>query len=215
MKTIYCISGLGADERAFSKLVVHDHELKVIKWLMPHTGESLPDYAIRMRAEITEEDPILMGLSFGGMLCTEIAKQIPVKRIIIISSIKSAAELPVWLKTAAKLRLNKILPMRSTKLTEPFQNRILGVSTPEEINLVRQFRTKADLPYTTWAVDQAINWKNEWQHPEIFHIHGDRDNLFPIKYVKPTYVIKNGGHFMIMNKAEEVSSCINAILNNP
>ena len=215
MKTIYCISGLGADERAFSKLVVPGYQLKAIKWLMPLNGESLPDYAKRMRVEITEEDPILMGLSFGGMLCTEIAKQIPVKTIIIISSIKSAAEIPLWMRTAARLRLNKILPMRSTKLTEPFQNRILGVSTPEEINLVRQFRTKADLPYTTWAVDQAINWKNDWQHPEIFHIHGDRDNLFPIKYVKPTYIIKNGGHFMIMNKAEEVSSCINAILNNP
>ena len=213
MKTIYCISGLGADERAFSKLVVHGYQLKVIKWLMPLADESVQDYAKRMRAEITEADPVLMGLSFGGMICTEIAKQVPVKKIIIISSIKSAAELPLWLKTAAKLRLNKILPLRSTKLTEPLQNRILGVSTPEEKNLVRQFRKKADLPYTNWAVHQAINWKNDWEHPEIFHIHGDRDNLFPIKYVKPTFVVKNGGHFMIMNRAEEVSYYINDILS--
>jgi len=213
MKTIYCISGLGADERAFSKLVINDHKLKVIKWLLPLPDETLQHYAERMRAEIDEENPLLMGLSFGGMLCTEIAKQIPVKKIIIISSIKSSEERPVWMKTVATLRLNKILPMRSTKLTEPLQNRMLGVSTEEEINLVRQFRTKADEPYTSWALHQAINWKNDWKHPEIFHIHGDNDNLFPIKYIKPDFTIKKGGHFMIMNRADEVSYYINTILS--
>jgi pimeloyl-ACP methyl ester carboxylesterase len=212
MKTIYCISGLGADERAFSKLVINNYKLKVIKWLLPLPDETLQHYAERMRAGIDEEDPLLMGLSFGGMLCTEIAKQIPVKKIIIISSIKSSEERPVWMKTVATLRLNKILPMRSTIITQPFQNRMLGVSTKEEKELVSQFRKKADQPYTKWAVHQAINWKNDWKHPEIFHIHGDCDNLFPIKYIKPDFTIKKGGHFMIMNRADEVSSCINAIL---
>ena len=36
--------------------------------------------ATRMRAAIREDNPILMGLSFGGMVCTEIAKQVPVQK---------------------------------------------------------------------------------------------------------------------------------------
>ena len=83
MKKIYCISGLGADERAFSKLNIKGFELKVIRWLMPIKDETLPEYASRMRQDIDDDNPILMGLSFGGMLCTEIAKQVPVKKIII------------------------------------------------------------------------------------------------------------------------------------
>jgi pimeloyl-ACP methyl ester carboxylesterase len=212
MKTIYCISGLGADERAFSNLDVKGYELHVIQWLIPLPGETLHHYAKRMRAEITEENPILMGLSFGGMVCIEIAKQIPVSKIIIISSIKSSGELPLWMKTFAKLKLNKILPMRSTKITEPLQNKILGISTKEEKSIVAETRRKADISYTNWAVHQAINWKNDWKHPEIFHIHGDNDNMFPIKYIKPTFTIKNAGHFMIINRAAEVSNCINTIL---
>jgi pimeloyl-ACP methyl ester carboxylesterase len=102
MKTIYCISGLGADERAFSKLKIKDFKLKVINWLMPEPNETIEHYATRMRATITEENPVLMGLSFGGMICTEIAKQIPVEKIIIISSIKSSKELPLWMKTVKK-----------------------------------------------------------------------------------------------------------------
>ncbi len=181
---------------------------------MPQPKELLTNYAERMRAGIKEENPILMGLSFGGMICTEIAKQIPVKKIIIISSIKSSKELPWWMRSVAKLGINKIIPMRSSKITQPIQNRMLGVKSEEEKTLVASLRREADLPYTNWAVNQAINWKNDWQHPNIFHIHGDDDNMFPIKYVKADYTIKKGGHFMIMNKAAEVSACINSILQH-
>ena len=214
MKTIYCISGLGADERAFSKLKVKDHTLKVIPWLMPEQNETIQHYAERMRAGITEENPILMGLSFGGMICTEIAKQIPVSKIIIISSIKSSKELPWWMRTVATLKLHKIVPLKSTKITQPIQNKMLGVQSEEEKSLVYSLRRTADLPYTNWAVHQAINWKNDWQHPNIYHIHGDNDYMFPIKNIKADYTIKNAGHFMIMNRSAEVSDCINTILGS-
>jgi len=213
MKTIYCISGLGADERAFSKLKINNVVLKVIPWLMPEPDETIEDYATRMRAGITEENPILMGLSFGGMICTEIAKQIPVSKIIIISSIKSSKELPRWMRTVAILKLNKIVPLKSTRLTQPIQNKMLGIQSEEEKTLVASLRREVDLPYTNWAVHQAINWKNDWRHPNIFHIHGDNDFMFPIKNIKADYTIKNAGHFMIMNRAAEVSVCINTILS--
>ena len=214
MKTIYCISGLGADERAFSKLKINGFVLKVIPWLMPQPPETIQQYSERMRAGIAEENPILMGLSFGGMICTEIAKQIPVSKIIIISSIKSSKELPWWMKTVATLKLNKIVPLKSTRLTQPIQNKMLGIQSEEERTLVASLRRKVDLPYTNWAVNQAINWKNEWHHPNIYHIHGDNDRMFPIKNIKADYTIKSGGHFMIMNLATEVSTCINAILGS-
>lgn len=212
MKTIYCISGLGADERAFSKLKIKGYALQVIPWLMPEKDETIQQYAARMRAGIAEENPILMGLSFGGMMCAEIARQIPVRMIIIISSIKSYKELPRWMKAVAILRLNRIVPLKSTRLSQPVQNKMLGITTDEEKKLVYSLRREADLPYTKWAVHQAINWKNDWQHPNIYHIHGDHDLMFPIKYIKADYTIKNGGHFMIMNRAAEVSDCINRIL---
>ena len=212
MKTIYCISGLGADERAFSRLVIEEYRLIVIPWLEPHKKETIQHYAKRMRSEIDSDNPILMGLSFGGMVCIEIAKQMQVQKIIIISSIKSSLELPQWMKTIAWLKLNKILPVGSSKLTEPLQNRFLGISTEEEKNIVAIARKNANRKYVKWAVNQALNWKNDWQPPEIYHIHGDNDNMFPIKKIKADFTIKNAGHFMIMNRAAEVSTYINSIL---
>lgn len=209
MKTIFCISGLGADEKAFAKLNIDGFRLKVIQWKQPLQGESLEAYAARMREEIDESDPVLIGLSFGGMVCIEIAKQIPVQKIIIISSIKSARELPLWMRTVAFLKLNKIVPVRSNyALTGFIQNHFLGISTAEEKALVAQSRRRANTRYIQWSVDKIVNWKNEWQPPVIIHIHGDNDKMFPIKNIQADYIVKNGGHFMIMNKAREVSELV-------
>jgi len=35
MKKIYCISGLGADERAFCRLQIKGHTMSALPWLMP------------------------------------------------------------------------------------------------------------------------------------------------------------------------------------
>ncbi|HNJ94540.1 MAG TPA: alpha/beta hydrolase, partial [Ferruginibacter sp.] len=116
------------------------------------------------------------------------------------------------MKAVAWLRLHRIVPLKSTKLTEPIQNRMLGATSHEERLIASEYRKKVNIEYTNWAVNEAINWKNDWRHPDTVHIHGDSDRMFPIKYIRPTFTIKQGGHFMIMNKAADVSRCINEIL---
>ncbi len=115
MKHIYCISGFGADERVFSKLNLPGYNIHYIKWNIPEKNESLHAYAKRLIEQIHHVNPILIGLSFGGMMCIEIARQFPVEKIILISSIKSFQERPFWMKLSGKLRVNKIFPMRSFK----------------------------------------------------------------------------------------------------
>ena len=212
MKTIYCISGLGADERAFSRLQVDGYNITCLPWLTPLPKETITAYACRMREGIQEENPVLMGLSFGGMMSIEIAKQLPVEKLILISSIKCVKELPVWMKTAGMFRLNRVLPMRSYKFTEPIQNRNLGISTPEEIELVRSYRRNAPQAYMDWAINQVLNWRNSWYPTKLYQVHGDADRMFPIRNVSPTHVIKGGGHFMIMNRAGEVNDALRQIL---
>ncbi len=214
MKTIYVISGLGADERAFSRLVLPDYKLVYLPWFLPLPKETIEGYAYKMSLGIKEKNPLLMGLSFGGMMCIEIAKLIPVKLVIIISSISSVTGIPRWLKRVGRLNLNNLFPMRSFRIFEPIQNRFLGVTTLTEIEMVREYRKNSPTAYNNWAINQVINWHNTWQPTNLFHIHGDKDNIFPVKYVTPTHIVKNGGHFMIMNMAAEVSIYIKEILNS-
>jgi pimeloyl-ACP methyl ester carboxylesterase len=212
MKKIYCISGLGADERAFSRLQIKGHTIVSLPWLMPRENETIQQYAQRMSEGIKEENPLLMGLSFGGMMSIEIARLLHADKVILISSIKSADELPFWLRHSGNLNLNRLFPMRSYKILEPIQNIFLGVTANDEKEMVRSYRANAPQQYTDWAINEVLHWTNTWQPPNLFHIHGDNDKMFPIKYVRPTHIVKGGGHFMIMNKAMEVSAAINEII---
>src|SRR5882757_2512216 len=131
-KPIYCISGLGADEKIFTNLHIKGYELHYIPWIRPHKKEHIEGYAKRMGEYIKEKSAVLLGVSFGGMMGIEIAKQIPLKQLIIVSSIKSVSELPRWMKTAGTLKLDKIVPVSLHKYTERIGNARLGVSNNAE-----------------------------------------------------------------------------------
>ena len=51
-------------------------------------------------------------------------------------------------------------------------------------------------------------WKNTFIHKNLVHIHGDNDKILPISFSKPNYQIKGGGHFMTLNKANEITEIL-------
>ena len=212
-KNIYCISGLGADERAFEKLTINGCSLYPLKWVDPLINETLSSYAARMSVQIKDENPVLLGLSFGGMIAVEIAKQIAVEKLILISSVKTIYEIPKWMRVAGTLNLHKLIPIRKNRFTEKADDRRMGIETMEEKAFVDHYRKKADQKYIDWAIDQILNWRNSWIPENTFHIHGENDRMFPLKNIQPTHVIKKGTHIMILNRGKEISSCIEQILS--
>lgn len=212
MKHIYCISGFGADERVFSKLDFRENEVHFLPWINPQKNETIKAYAKRMSEGIKHNDPIILGLSFGGIMSIEIAKLVSIGKIILISSIKTFHEMPLWMRLTGKLKLDKAVPLKTFKVIEPIENYNLGIENKDELKLVQEYRTTISRQYTNWATHQIVNWKNEWIPPSLVHIHGGRDHIFPIKNIKADYIIPSGGHFMIMNRAAEVNAVIETIL---
>lgn len=212
MKNIYCISGFGADERVFSKIDFLGNDVHFIQWKIPETNEEFKHYVKRMADEIHHENPVLVGLSFGGMMSVEIAKILPVSKIILLSSIATTDEMPWYMKAAGKLKLDKIFPLRPSKLLAPLENYNLGVKTAEEKRLVESYRKNIDPYYTSWAIDKILNWDNTFYPKDLVHIHGDNDHIFPLRYVRADHVIAGGGHLFLMDKAQEVNSILKNIL---
>lgn len=212
-RNIYCISGLGADHRIFENLVPPEgYRLKHIPWITQQKNESIEHYAARMAAAIRDPEPVLIGVSFGGMVSVEIAKQRPGSQVIMVSSIKTKHEKPFYFRAASLFRLNKILPLRPYRFLEPLENYNLGIKTTDEKKLAREYRKNLDINYSNWAIERIIHWQNEFIPARIVHIHGSKDHIFPIKYVEPGYVIEGGGHLMIHNRAGDISRIISDTL---
>ncbi len=215
MKKIYCISGLGADEKAFTKIKIPGCQLKHLQWITPDNNEPIEQYARRMAVQIEDDNPTLMGLSFGGMLCIEIAKLKAVEKIILISSISSFKQLPFWMKMAGKLRLNSILPIHAySRALQPIQDYHIGAKTKEEKEIVRHYRKNVSQVYLNWAVNAILNWKNDVLPAPIFHVHGEADKIFPIKKVKPDCIVKGGTHFMVFSQAAAVNEFITGLIHH-
>jgi pimeloyl-ACP methyl ester carboxylesterase len=211
-RTIYCISGLGTDEKIFCNLRINNFKLVHIPWISPSKDDTIQSYAMRLAESIKEDNAILLGVSFGGMLGIEIARCRSLQKLILVSSIKSSREMPRWMKVAGKLRLNQILPTRSFTFIERIDNKRLGITTPEEIELARSYRQTADKWYLEWGIHEILNWKNNWIPDNIIHIHGEHDKIFPIGKIKATHIVKGATHMMIYNRAEDVSNYLNEIL---
>lgn len=213
-KKLYCLGGLGTDEKIFSHLHLGEHQLKFIPFIKPEKKESIAHYAKRMAEKMDDENPWLLGVSFGGMLAIEIAKQRPVDKLILVSSISHYHQLPRWMRICGLLKLNRILPMRPFRFLEGIQNRRMGATSEEEKELLRLYRQQADFSITDWSIDQILNWKNNWTPANLYHIHGTHDQVFPIQKLKPTHVVREGTHLMVVNKGERLCAFIKEILEN-
>lgn len=218
MKQVYCLSGLGSDERIFSKLEWQQAEVYYLRWLMPEKNESISHYAGRMAAQIKHPNPVLIGVSFGGMMSIEIAKLIPTEKVILISSISHSSQMPLWMRACGKLKLDYLIPkgklhdLRPLRLFSPVENYFLGATTKEEKKLANEYREKVDPNYLKWSIHTILNWQNDWQPANIYHLHGANDKIFPAAKLKPTHTVDKAGHFMVFQYPKDVSAILKQIV---
>lgn len=209
----YFISGLGADRRAFYRIQLPPgYEPVYLDWLTPLPKEDFAHYAKRFSELIqVNEDFILIGLSFGGMLATEIAKITAPQKLIIISSVSNYNELPWYFKLAGKLKLHKIVAPAIYKQAT-ILNRFMGAGNKEMKSIVYSYVNDIDPDFIRWSLDVIVNWPHRQRLLNLVHIHGSEDHLLPRRYVKADYIVEKGGHLMVMNQANEVNKILEKIL---
>lgn len=191
------------------KLPTEKYKMHFLEWLMPLSkDESLSDYAKRFAKQITAANPILIGVSFGGILAQEIAQIIPCKKIIIISSIKSPTEYSFFFKTVKTTRLYKLYPVTFLNFLEQFLYKKGSSKIKNTLTVYRKFLPIRNKLYTQWAIRSFLLWKGSHNNLPLLHIHGNSDQIIPIKYIKNCEVIKNGTHAMILTKSSSIEQYI-------
>jgi pimeloyl-ACP methyl ester carboxylesterase len=212
VKKVYFISGLGADKRAFSFLDLSFCEPVFIDWIQPLKNESLPAYALRLKEQIKDDNPIIVGVSFGGMLATEMAKSDPSIKAILISSNKQKKEFPRIFLVGKYIPLYKWMPSALLKKATIFRKLFFGPKDENQKMIFHQIINDTDTRFTKWAVYSILHWENAVVPENITHIHGTSDKLLPYRLVKADYTIDKGTHLMIMNHPEEISVLLKKLI---
>lgn len=208
MMNVYCISGLGADERIFEQLNIQDVNLVNLPWPQYNKNDTLGSYAIKVSELIKEDNPILLGVSFGGMLAVEIAKQRIIKRAIIISSAKTKYELPIFFSALKLIVASGVIPSFIYKWPNWILYKLFGVETRTERQLLKRIVLDSNAKFVKWASTEILKWQNDIVPENATHIHGRKDKIIFPDSVSADYWIEDGGHMMIYNRAGQISRII-------
>jgi pimeloyl-ACP methyl ester carboxylesterase len=201
---LYCLGGIGADERLYRDIVPDNTEMIAFDWIPPYSDETLKEYAARLIKGIDTREPYaLIGVSFGSVVALEMARIHKPIVLVQLSGINERKQLPFIYRFAGALRLHRIIPVhrfiRPGKLVYWF----FGIEREEDKTLLKAVLNDTHHSFVKWAVHALLTWKNE-NPVELVTIHGDKDRILPLKRRKPDHLIEDSGHFMIRTHAVEL-----------
>jgi pimeloyl-ACP methyl ester carboxylesterase len=176
--------------------------LHYLSWIEPKQNESLKSYALRLCQRIKHPNPILLGVSFGGVIVQEMAKHIHVSKVVIVSSVKSNKELPMPMKMAKKTNAHKLLPTKWINNLDALALFAFGKGIQKRIELYQKYLSERNPVYLSWAINALIFWDQNGIQDNIIHIHGEKDTVFPIKNLEQPFCKIKGGHAAIITNAK-------------
>ena len=206
--------GMSANPLIFKRIKFSDekYEIHFLKWTKPVLNESIENYSKRLLDFIKHKNPILIGVSFGGLIVQEISKLIDVEKVIIISSIKSNRELPLYMKSAKFLKLYNYFPLKLFDDVFNISKSLKINKIYKKLDLIDKYLSVRDENYLKWAIREILNWKQEKPLQEVIHIHGDKDLTFPISLIKDCIIVPGATHALILTKYRWLNKNLSLII---
>ena len=216
LEDVYFVSGLGADERVFKLLDAKGYNPVHIQWIEPERGEPIGDYAQRLAKQMVAddaEDPTVIGLSFGGLIAVEMARHIPDAKVVLLSSAKTADEVPFYFRWFRWFPIHRIFPFKTLLWMGYWVAYwLFSAETVEERKLLRAILVDTEPNFLKWALHRVVVWDNQTVPEQITHVHGGCDRIFPRRFVKPDILLEDGGHLMVLNRAAQVSRILDRLI---
>lgn len=213
MQKVFLIPGLGADYRAYRDIDLQGYDVVNISWIDPERSDTLSSYAQKLIYHYQiAAGSIVIGNSLGGMLTMEIAKKLKLNKAILISSIKTVNEAPKSFKWYRLVPLYKLVPARIYTSSGFIVRFVMGKVSKKNSALFIDMLRKTPPKFAKWAIGAILHWNNQTIPENIYHIHGDKDQVFPYKRIKDATIIKGGTHIMIMARAKDINQWLKNIL---
>jgi hypothetical protein len=146
------------------------------------------------------------------MIAVEIAKIIPVAKVIQISSIKTVDEAPWDFGLLRVIPFYKPIPGKAFTGMEFLIKPFFGHMNEADNWLFVDMLKKSSPVFLKWAMDAILKWDNRVIPKNVVQITGDKDLVFSYKRIKGAIIIKGGTHIMIFERAKEVNKILKKLL---
>jgi len=208
---LFLLPGLAADERMFSFLGPFPFPLKTPRLPDPLPHESMPGYASRIAVDLgVSADDYLGGSSFGSLVAAEIARQQPLKGLLLIGGGLSSAQLV----PAARFleRFGRWVPfglLRRILASDFFLRQVFGPESPERLDLGRQMLLDTSRNMLLYGGRLAVSYfpQSSLRIP-VAAIHGGCDRVMTPPPCTNLCIIPDAGHGLAVSHPEAVTHYI-------
>jgi pimeloyl-ACP methyl ester carboxylesterase len=205
----YFFPGLGADASLEPYHRISGLDAQWIKWpsiIRPNWELFLSDL---IGENEIEEGSLFLGISFGGLVATQVAVKIRPAGIVLIGSLTSPTAITSLLTPFRHLLT--IIPDRLFNLAwvpDWVIAYFFGIRKKE--HLLHFFRmARSYTPSQTKALIQlALSASSVEKGYPLYVIHGDKDRILPAQKCEADLLIKGGGHLLSMTHSDEVNEAI-------
>ncbi|MES2678597.1 MAG: alpha/beta hydrolase [Bacteroidota bacterium] len=213
-KILYLFPGQGSDARIFSKIDFDSsYRIVHIQYSVPAKKTSLKQYSQILMEQIdTTTNYSFIGMSLGGMICSELAEIMHPQKTIIISSAKCRSELPSRYRFQKNIPLYKLIPKRMIKLGARILQPIVEPDRKKYKAVFKSMLKQKDARFLKRTVAMIVQWEKINCSARIYHIHGTKDHTLPIRKTKPGFIVQKGSHMMTLTRAGEIGKLINEFL---
>lgn len=211
------IPGMGADGRLFEPQRRHGFEFDIPTLSEPHRGDTLADYAARIRDQLRLIAPCVVGgVSFGGMLACELARLCNARCAILIASCRNRSGVPSHYRILEVI--SRIIPDAIIQRRAVVSGRVFAAMecvTEEQKRTVTQMSRDVAVPQLRRIARMLLSWEAPavWPFP-IHQIHGEIDRIIPLGRVQPDEIVPGGGHLINMTHADQVNAFIERCLSS-
>jgi hypothetical protein len=146
------------------------------------------------------------------MLAVEIAKVLPMEKVILISSIKTSDEAPGYFSFFKNVPVQKLVPGKLMTSIGSMIRPVFGRMAKDDTTVFMEMLKGTSPVFIEWAMSAILAWKNDIIPANIYHITGDKDLIFDYKKIKGATIVKGGTHIMIFDKAGEINKLLRPIL---
>lgn len=213
MSKAYLIPGLGADSRIYNNIVINGYELVKLNWIEPDKTDTLKSYAQKLILQYNIAPlSVIIGNSLGGMIAIEIAKIMPAKRVILISSIKTVDEAPAYFSFFRAFPVYKLIPGKLITSMGFAIRFMFGKMSEADNRIFIDMLENTSPKFMKWAMYAILHWDNKTMPANVAIITGDEDKVFNYRRISNPIIVKGGTHIMIFDRATEVNAILKDIL---
>jgi hypothetical protein len=116
------------------------------------------------------------------------------------------------MRITRKTKAYKFFPVQWIDNLEDFVGFVFGPTARKRMDLNKKYLSVRSPEYLNWSLEVLFNWSQDVPLPNVTHIHGTYDMVFPVLHLKDFIPVPKGTHVMIMTRAKWFSQNLPRII---